>query len=157
MPIFITESLRSKPTTLRAAEVAELLLGLSTDQSPSATAGISFQIVTPNVVFAATGTSNMDTTEEVFSTGTTLRRNYGLMGPPGAVSIRAEARPGNPPSSSATVVVLAPSGAIAGARARFASVDESATGAEHRRPTPSAKASRKTAKKKASRRSGKKR
>jgi hypothetical protein len=106
MAIFISDSLASEPTTLPNNAPGQLKLALMATVSPSETAQIKYEITTPNVVFTGTNSATMTTTEEVFTTGTTVRRAYGLRGPAGAVKIRVEVGPGDPPSSSATVVAL---------------------------------------------------
>lgn len=120
MSINITAPLKSQPQSIPAGRTAQLLVGLTTNRSPSETAQIRYRVNAPGVVFANNGTQVLQTTEQVFSTGTTSITPYSLSGPPGAVPIQVEVTPATPPAKSGTSVVLTSAGALAGATVGFA-------------------------------------
>lgn len=153
MTINITAPLKSRPTSIRPGQSAQLILDLITDRSPSETAQITYTANAPGVVFGSTGTSVLRTSQTVFSTGTTSNTSYSLSGASGAVPISAEVTPATPPAGSGTSVVLSSALAMVGA-ARPLRESRSAAGGAGRKVARKAGASKRTAGKSTKRTSG---
>lgn len=110
MAVNIVSALISTPSTVSPGEQATLSVTLSSDAPPE-TATLAYSLTDPAYTFAATSSAVL-TTQALVGASTPTSTPYALNGPAGPASVQIDlaVAPNNPPSQSATTVVIRGSG-----------------------------------------------